>query len=66
MALQTGRHCLLKPSAQCSDRIHQLRPIPCLLQIRIIHWLQGIEPFESDDELYLMKTYGDLHVILGY
>ena len=25
---------------------------------------QGIEPFESDDELYLMKTYGDLHVIL--
>lgn len=24
----------------------------------------GIEPFEATDELYLMKTYGDLHVLL--
>ncbi len=29
------------------------------------HWLvQGIEPFESTDELYLMHTYGDLHILL--
>ncbi len=26
--------------------------------------VEGIEPFESTDELYLMKTYGDLHVLL--
>jgi uncharacterized protein len=26
--------------------------------------LAGIEPFEATDELYLMKTYGDLHVLL--
>lgn len=24
----------------------------------------GIEPFETTDELYLMKTYGDLHILL--
>ncbi len=29
------------------------------------HWLvHGIEPFESTDELYLMHTYGELHVLL--
>lgn len=26
--------------------------------------VQGIEPFESTDELYLMSTHGDLHVLL--
>jgi len=26
--------------------------------------VEGIEPFESTDELYLMRTYGDLHVLL--
>jgi type 1 glutamine amidotransferase len=26
--------------------------------------VEGIEPFETSDELYLMKTYGDLHVML--
>ncbi|MFA7556005.1 MAG: ThuA domain-containing protein [Spongiibacteraceae bacterium] len=26
--------------------------------------VEGIESFESTDELYLMKTYGDLHVLL--
>ena len=26
--------------------------------------VQGVEPFEVDDELYLMETYGDLHVLL--
>ena len=26
--------------------------------------VEGIEPFESTDELYLMKTYGDLKVLL--
>lgn len=26
--------------------------------------VKDIEPFESTDELYLMKTYGDLHVLL--
>lgn len=24
----------------------------------------GVEPFETNDELYLMETYGDLHVLL--
>lgn len=26
--------------------------------------VEGIEPFETNDELYLMKTYGDLNVLL--
>ncbi|MFV8816103.1 ThuA domain-containing protein [Haliea sp. E17] len=26
--------------------------------------VQGIEPFDSTDEQYLMRTYGDLHVLL--
>lgn len=26
--------------------------------------VEGVEPFETTDELYLMRTYGDLHVLL--
>ncbi len=26
--------------------------------------VHGVEPFETDDELYLLETYGDLHVLL--
>ncbi|NJO31922.1 MAG: ThuA domain-containing protein [Rhodospirillales bacterium] len=26
--------------------------------------VKGVEPFETTDELYLMETYGDLHVLL--
>jgi type 1 glutamine amidotransferase len=26
--------------------------------------VKGVEPFEASDELYLMETYGDLHVLL--
>lgn len=26
--------------------------------------VQGVEPFEANDELYLSETYGDLHVLL--
>ena len=26
------------------------------------HLVEGVEPFETNDELYLMETHGELHV----
>ena len=28
------------------------------------HLVEGVEPFETNDELYLMETHGELHVLL--
>ena len=50
--------------ARCSVPIHRLRPYKVHVADPSHPLVEGIDSFESTDELYLMRTYGDLHVLL--